>query len=265
MSDGDLKALILLGVDPVRDHAEPKLAAAGLEAADFIVAMDHFVNDSVAYADVVLPVDGFAEVEGTVTNIEGRVQKVNRLVPSPGQTRPSWSALDDLARRMGGTLGATSAAAIGKEIADVAPAYHGVTWDALDWGNGREGLLLPLAEGEQPLEYIPVDGNLSSVDARFGLHFGRVLYDDGVRVRMSPSLAPLAPDAAVYMNAAEVAALGVEPGAIVIVEGDSGTAELPVVVDNSLGNGSVYVPANLAATRALGSSVAVAIEPGGEA
>ncbi len=264
LNDGELKALVLLGVDPVRDHSEPKLAAAGLESASFIVAMDHFINDSVACADVVLPVEGFAEVEGTVTNIEGRVQKVNRLVPGPGQTRAAWSVLDDLARRMGGILGATSAAAICNEIASVAPAYRGVTWDALDWGDGREGLLLPLAEGEQPLEYIPVDGNLASVGARFGLHLGRVLYDDGVRVRMSSSLAPLAPDAAVYVNAAELAALAVEPGTTVTVEGDSGTAELPVAVDNSLGNGSVYVPANLAATRALGASVAVVIEPGGE-
>ncbi len=265
LRDGDLSALVMVGTDPVRDHGESELAAAGIAAADFVVAFDHFVTDSSSLADVILPVSGFAEVEGTVTNIEGRVQKVNRLVPNPGQTRETWSILDDLARRMGGDLGATSAAAISKEIATVAPAYHGVTWDALDWGDGREGLLLPLEDGIQSLEYIPVDGNLSSVAARFGLHLGRVLYDDGVKVRMSPSLAPLAPTAAVYLNAAEVKALGVEPGATVVVEGDAGSVELPVAVDNSLGNGSVYVPANLPATRALGASIAVAISGGGKA
>ncbi len=265
LRDGDLRALIMLGIDPVRDHAEPELAVAGLAAADFIVAFDHFRNDSTDHADVVFPVEGFAEVEGTVTNIEGRVQKVNRIVPGPGQTRAAWSVLDDLARRMGGDLGATSAATIAKEIAKVAPAYHGVTWDSLDWGDGRDGLLLPLETGVQHLEYIPVDGNLTPVSARFGLHLGRVLYDDGVRVRMSPSLTALAPEAALYLNAAEVAALGVQPGATVVVEGDAGSAELPVAIDNSLGNGTAYVPANLTATRALGASVAVAISPGGEA
>jgi len=263
LRDGDLRALIMLGTDPVRDHAEPELAVSGLEAADFVVAIDQFVNDSVAHADVVFPVAGFAEVEGTVTNIEGRVQKVNRLVAAPGQTRETWSVLDELASRMGGNLEATSAEAISKEIVTVAPAYHGVTWDSLDWGEGREGLVLPLAEGEQPLEYIPVDGNLSPINARFGLHLGRVLYDDGVRVRMSPSLAPLAPEAAVYLNAAEVTALGFTPGQRILVEGDAGSAELPLAIDNSLGNGTAYVPANLAATRTLGGSVAVAIAPGG--
>ncbi len=264
LRDGDLRGLILLGTDPVRDHIEPELATGAISGAEFVVAIDHFINDSVELADVVLPAEGFAEVEGTVTNLEGRVQKVNRLVPGPGQTRPAWSIFDDLARRMGGELGATSAAAIAKEITKVAPAYHGVTWDALDWGDGREGLLLPLAEGVQHLEYIPVDGNLEPVDARFGLHLGRVLYDDGVRVRMSPSLAALVPEANLYLNAAEIEALGAEPGDLMVVEGDDGRVELPVAVDNSLGRGSAYVPANLAATTALGSSVAVSITSGGE-
>ncbi|MCP4309218.1 MAG: NADH-quinone oxidoreductase subunit NuoG [bacterium] len=263
LRDNDLQALVMIGTDPVRDHPEPDLARAGLESADFVVAFDHFLNDSVALADVVFPVEGFAEVEGTVTNLEGRVQKVNRLVPGPGQTKPTWSALDDLARRMGGDLGATSVAALSKEIATVAPVYHGVGWDALDWGEGREGLVLPVEDGIQHLEYIPVDGNLSAVEARFGLHLGRVLYDDGVRTRMSPSLAALAPTAQVYLNAAEIAGLGLNPGDEAFVESESGSVTLPIAVDNSLGSGAVYVAANLAETRSLGAAVTVVVSAGG--
>jgi NADH-quinone oxidoreductase subunit G len=263
LRDGELTALLLLGSDPIRDHPEPELASAALDAAELVVAFDHFLTDSSRLADVVFPVAGFAEVEGTVTNIEGRVQKVNRLVPGPGQTRPAWSALDDLARRMGGDLGAVSAAALAKEIATVAPAYHGVDWDTLDWGAGREGLVLPIEEGVQHLEYIPVDAGLAASHARYGLHLGRVLYDDGVRTRMSPSLAALAPDAYVYVNAADAAELGLTVGATVMVESEYGNAELAVAIDNSLGSGTVYVPANLEATKTLGASIAVVISVGG--
>ena len=94
----------MLGSDPVRDHPDPGLAADALARAGFIVALDIFASDSVAYADVVLPVEGFGEAEGTVTNLEGRVQKVNRIVPGPGQSRAAWSVLDDLSRRMGVSL-----------------------------------------------------------------------------------------------------------------------------------------------------------------
>ena len=259
LRDGELNALVMLGADPVRDHPEPQLAAAALERADLVVAFDNFLNDSCRLADVVFPVEGFSEVEGTVTNIECRVQKVNRLVPGPGQTRPAWSALDDLARRMGGDLGAPSAAALAKEIAKVAPAYHGIDWDTLDWGSGREGLVLPIEDGEQPLQYIPVDGGVPEVKARFGLHLGRVLYDDGVRIRMSPSLAALAPEGAAYLNPEDVVELGLEVGDTVTVESEYGSADLPVRVDTSLGRGTVYVPANLASTRSLGGAVAVVL------
>jgi predicted molibdopterin-dependent oxidoreductase YjgC len=262
LRDGDLGAVLLLGSDPVRDHSEPELAAAGLDAAEFIVAFDHFVTDSSKLADVIFPVEGFAETEGTVTNIEGRVQKVNRLVPGPGQTRPAWSVLDDLARRMGGELGAASAAMLAKEIATVAPAYHGITWDTLDWGAGREGLVLPVEEGVQHLEYIPVDGRLTAVNARYGLHLARVLYDDGVRTRMSPSLAALTPSAHVYLNGDDAQELGVGPEVVIGVESEYGSAQLPVAIDNSLGSGTVYVPANLEATRGLGAAVAVVLTAG---
>jgi NADH-quinone oxidoreductase subunit G len=264
LRDGELRALVMLGTDPVRDHPEPALARAGLEAADFLVAMDMFLTDSSSLADVVLPVEGFGEVEGTVTNIEGRVQKVNRLVPGPGQTRSAWSLLDDLAQRMEGNLGATSAAAIAKEIATVAPAYHGVSWDTLDWGEGREGLLLPVEEGEQPLQYIPVAGKLDSVKSRFGLHLARVMYDDGVKVRKSPSLAALIPPAAVYLCGSDLESLGVASGSPVTVAGEGGSVTLPAMLDDSLGAGTVYVPANLGETAELSATVTVTVTPGGE-
>jgi NADH-quinone oxidoreductase subunit G len=256
---GELNALIMVGTDPVRDYKDPQLARDALESAEFVVALDHFLNDSSSLADVVLPVEGFGEVEGTVTNIEGRVQKVNRLVPGPGQTRPVWSVLDDLARRLDGDLGATSAPNLAKEIERVAPSYHGVTWDTLDWGAGREGLLLPIDEGTQHLEYIPVDDGLAADSSRHGLHLGRVLYDDGVRVRMSPSLAALAPESKVFLNAADATDLGLVADDLVNVAGAYGSVELPLALDNSLGRGTVYIPANLAATRNLGAAAAVTL------
>ena len=252
----------MLGTDPVRDHPAPQLAREALENAELVVALDHYLTDSSRLADVVFPVEGFAEVEGTVTNIEGRVQKVNRLVPGPGQTRAAWSVLDDLGRRMGGDLAAPSAATLAKEIERVAPAYHGVTWDVLDWGAGREGVVLPIDTGVQHLEYIPVDPNLKATSAKYSLHSGRVLHDDGVRTRMSPSLAALVAEPALYLNPEDATKLGLAAGDTASIEGENGTGTLPVAIDRSLGRGTVYVPANLAATAELGASVAVVITAG---
>ncbi len=123
-------------------------------------------------------------------------------------------------------------------------------------------MLLPLDAGEQRLEYIPVGGNLKSVPARFGLHLARIMYDDGVKVRKSPSLAALIPEAMAYLSEAEVESLGVEPGAMVTVAGESGSVTLPLAVDNSLGEGTVYIPANLSKTSSLGAAVSVSDHSG---
>ena len=261
LAAGELKALVMLGVDPLRDFPRPRIARAALETAEFVVAFDLFLNHSSRLADVVLPVAGFAEVEGTVTNLEGRVQKVNRLTPRPGQARPVWSVLEDLARRMGGELGALSAEAVSKEIAAVAPAYRGVTWDLLDWGEGREGVVVPLAEGEQVLTYEAVDAGLRATTSRMTLHLGRVLYDDGVMTRMSPAVAGLMPDARVYLHPRDAGSLAVGPGQRAEVAGDEGTVTLDVAIDPTLAVGTVYVPFNLPATADLGTSDAVKITP----
>ena len=260
LRDGTVKALVLYGADPLRDHPDPELAAAALDRAELIVALDLFESDSVARADVVFPVEAFSETEGTATNIEGRVQKVNRLLPGPGQTRQAWSVLDELARRMGAQLGATTSEALMKEIVTVAPAYRGLSWDLLDWGEGREGVVVPSADGVQPLVYVPVDTGLRATGGRFALHSGPVLYDDGVRVRMSPSLARLAPEPFVALHPRDAAALAVTEGHVVRVVAPGGEAALPVRIDPSLAEGAAYVPANLAGTAALGSPATVSIE-----
>ena len=82
---------------------------------------------------------------------------------------------------------------------------------------------------------------------------------------MSPSLARLVPDAAIYLSGAEAESLGVEPGTLVTVASDEGEVTLPLAIDNSLGEGTVYVPANLEETVALGASVSVTVTAGGEA
>ncbi|MDQ3782753.1 MAG: NADH-quinone oxidoreductase subunit NuoG [Actinomycetota bacterium] len=261
LAAGELDVLLLHGADPVRDHPNPPLVHAALDAARFIVAFDQFISDTSHAADVVFPVEGFAESEGTVTNLEGRVQKVNRLLAGPGQTRATWAVLDDLAAAMGVALSAGSAEAIAKEMTATAPAYRGISWDLLDWGEGRSGVVVPTADGEQRLVHHPVDHGLIAGGERFALHLGRVLYDDGVRTRTAPPLAALVPQPFVAMGSRDASAMACGAGDLVTVEGEYGSITVPVVIDQTLAPGAVYVPANLEGTAALGAPASVRITP----
>ncbi len=148
----------------------------------------------------------------------------------------------------------------------VAPAYAGVTWDGLTWGPGREGIVLPGPDGTQPLTVTPIDPGLSVTSGHLALHSARVLYDDGVIVRHSTGISGLAPHGAAYLHPRDASLLAVVDGDEVVVHGD-GDVQLPVVIDPTLEEGTVYVPFNLAATAALGAVPTVRVDAvrGGDA
>jgi len=256
LAAGDLKALVMVGADPVRDVPNGALAAEALDNAEFVVALDLFLTDSSSRADVVLPAEAFAEKEGTTTNLEGRVQKVARVVAGPGQTQPDWSILEEIAFRLGASMGFRSAESVAVEIAEVAPAYAGVTWSALAFG---DGVMVPRSGADQPLSYTPVDHALESVSAPLVLHLARTLYDDGVEMRRSLSLHHLAPGASAHLHPLDAATLGITTGDKVTVETTSCTVAMPAILDPSLVQGVVYVPFNQPGMPALGDQLAVTV------
>ncbi|MEX2623676.1 MAG: NADH-quinone oxidoreductase subunit NuoG [Acidimicrobiia bacterium] len=259
LEGGAISGLLLVGADPVRDVPDGSLARRALEAAGFVVAIDTFLTDSSRLADVVFPAEGFAEKEGSVTNLEGRVQKVNRVVPGPGQSRPDWSILDDLSTLMGKPLNLASAEAIAKEIATVAVAYQGVTWDVLEW-EGNDGVVVPLPEARQPLNFIPADAPGRSAAGEIVLHYARTMFDDGVIMRHSSSLAPLAPGAAAHLHPDDARLMTVREGDDVEVETEAGSATLSVRLDQSLGHGVVYIPFNQPGVPSFGSDPRVTVK-----
>ncbi|MGY6502674.1 MAG: NADH-quinone oxidoreductase subunit NuoG [Acidimicrobiales bacterium] len=147
-ADGHIDTLVLLGADPLADFPDADLAARALAGARTVIALDRFVTDSVAKADVVLPVAGFAECDGTTTNLEGRVSRVAKRVTAPGTARTDWTIAVDLADRLGMDLGFESVEEIWAEIESVSPAHSGITRAVLDQPGNADGVLAPPAAAE---------------------------------------------------------------------------------------------------------------------
>jgi NADH-quinone oxidoreductase subunit G len=257
VTDGTIKAIILVGADPVRDSPDPAAAEAGLAAAEFVVAFDSFVTDSSRLADIILPAAMWSEVDGTVTNLEGRVQTVTAALPPRGQARSMTDALNDVATAMGSDLTAFDIVAVSKEIESVAPCYAGVTRDSLIFTTDGTGVVVPTPGAKQPLGYIPTDQAVPVVTDRFTLHLAHSLYDDGVTTRHSPSIAGLVPDVVARLNPRDASLLAVQNGSVVVI-GD--VLELPARIDPSVAQGSVVLPFNQAATKGLPAVAAVSVE-----
>jgi NADH-quinone oxidoreductase subunit G len=141
---GRLDVLVLLGADPLTDFPDLDLATRGLAGARTVIAVDRFLTGSAAQADVVLAAAGFAEVDGTHTNLEGRVSTVVRKITPPGTARPDWMIAAELARLLGTDLGLESKEQILTEVAVVAPAYAGLTPEVVTVDCAHDGVVVPL-------------------------------------------------------------------------------------------------------------------------
>ena len=126
---GELDAVILADVDPVRDFDDPEGWKRALSAAKFTLDISMLPGDSGRAANVHLPAESHAEKEGTLTHPDGRLQRVRPSVPRPGAVRPVWQALSELSGRLGADPGAGTAGEVFDLIAAEVPFYAGITVD----------------------------------------------------------------------------------------------------------------------------------------
>ncbi len=114
--------------DPDRNHCQK-----ALERLDHLVVMDIFLTETAALADVVLPAAAWAETDGVCVNTERRVQRLRQAVPPPGEARPDWWIVSEMARRMG-TPGFDFASAkdVFNELCNLSPIYAGLDWDRIE-------------------------------------------------------------------------------------------------------------------------------------
>ncbi len=141
---GQVRALFLLGADPLSDFPDRSLARRALEAVELVVSVEAHPNASSEHVDVVLPAAAPSERAGTTTNCEGRLSPVGQKVVAPGLAWPDWAIAVELAAALGADLGFASPADIVAERARLAPLFAGVTSAVLAGTVGRMGALLPL-------------------------------------------------------------------------------------------------------------------------
>ncbi|WP_372124746.1 molybdopterin oxidoreductase family protein [Vibrio pomeroyi] len=102
MNDGKIKAVWIMATNPVVSLPDSEKIKTALEKCPFVVVSDCIVDtETTRLADVVLPAQGWSEKSGTVTNSERRISRQRRVLPSPGEAKPDWWILKEVAQRMG--------------------------------------------------------------------------------------------------------------------------------------------------------------------
>jgi len=237
--EGRVKALFVLGENPMMTDPDSNHVRKCLESLDFLVVQDIFLSETAELADVVLPGAPFAEKDGTFTNTERRVQRVRKAIEPPGNARADWEIICDLARRLAKRFGLEGDRApftgweyahpseIMAEIAALTPIYGGMSYERID----QVGLQWPCTSPDHPGTPILHVGKFSRGLGKFNavewappaeepdkeyplvLTTGRVLHHwHGGGMTRRTDLELLYPEALVEIHPRDATPLGVENG-----------------------------------------------------
>lgn len=236
---GNLKALYVMGENPLRSLPQPEKVRRALEKLDLLVVQDILRTETAELADVLLPGAAFSEKAGSFTNLEGRVQSFTPVVKPPDNARADWEILDLLAARMTSAKPYGSFAAIEREISASVPSYEAGQCDEKEPAPDLEvdGPLffgsVSLA-GEDPRDpKLPFTAVLKTV--RF--HLG-----GGTRTSRSARLRQHSGDGKVALAAHDAAQLGLQDGDAVRIVSKHGQIRRQIRLDNEISPGLLFVP-----------------------
>ena len=248
MARGDLRALYVIGENPLQSEADQHHARHLLEGLDFLVVQDLFLTKTAGLADVVLPASAaWCESEGTVTNSERRVQRVRKAIDAPAGCRDDVAILFDLARRLGHDWGRPDAETIWNEVRGLSPMHAGMSYARLE---KHGGLQWPCYDDEHPGElflhsrlwerpvrgprvaFVPVehDPPVDKLDDEFPLRLttGRRLEEYNTGVQTSGYHSPLRRGESLEVSPEDADRYGLREGEVVRVRSRRGAVEVPI-------------------------------------
>jgi len=256
--------LYVVGGDPMMVIPDVNNVKKALEKASFLVVQDIFLTEIAKLAHVVLPAATWVEREATHTWIDRRVQKIDKVVDPPGEAKPDWWIICQLAKRIGykDKFSFTSAGEIFEEIRSCVPQYKGITYERLKKTVG--GIHWPCPSEDHPgtptmflqkfntpdglghfqvVEYKP-PAEVPDEEYPYFLTTGRSIfhYHTGVMTRRTPKLVDEVPRGFVEVNPEDATKAGVKDKDVVTLRTRRGSIEAEARVTDEVPPGLLFVP-----------------------
>ncbi len=263
---GVIKGYYIMGENPMMSEPDLLHARHIMESLEFVLYQDIFMNETGEYADVILPAASFAEKDGTFTNSDRRVQLIRPGIISPGEARPDWIIIQDLASRVEEKLEVKTSigfifenpSQIWDEMAELTPPFQGISHERIQKEDGvhwpcptpdHPGTPYLFAESFPrgkgaltPLAYRP---SLELPDDEYPLILstGRVLYHwhGGTMTRRS-KLDDIYPEALVEIHPSDAEKIGIITGDWVKMRSRRGEIEVKTLVTERSAVGMVFLP-----------------------
>ena len=284
--EGGVRSLLVLGSNVVVSAPNALHVESRLRSLDFLVVSDFFLSETAEMADVVLPSAQWAEEEGTMTNLEGRVIRRRRAFEPPDGVRDDMQVLCELAERLGkGQYFRYENAEevfdeLGRASAGGPADYSGISYEKIEasdgvfWpcpGEGHPGTPRMFKErfatpsGRATFNAVQHQQPADPPDSMFPLYLttGRLLaqYQSGTQTRRVPELAGMAPEAAVEVHPTTARLYRLLHGGMARISTRRGDADFRVQVTANIREDTLFVPFHWGGMRAANRLTSAALDP----
>lgn len=254
---GELKALYLIGEDPLVSYPDRALVEAALDKT-FLIVQDIFLSASAERADVVFPAASFAEKEGTFTNAERRIQRLRAGIKSPGEAKTDYAILQLVLKELGAASPASPAEAFAR-LGSENDAYQGIVFDQIGpqgtvWGGEN---LVPLKK-----QLVAVAGS-GAPEGQYQLLVGSALYHSGTVSVHAKGPMSVVPEAYIELCREDAADLEIADGDKIRLKAANGEIVAKAKVDRRLQKGVLFAPyhfAELQLNRIYTGQAVIAVE-----
>jgi len=249
-NSGAMKAMYIMGENPVYNLPDNAFVKASLEKLEFLVVQDIFMTETAEIADVVLPSLGWAEKEGTYTNLERRIQKLRMAINRQGME--DWRIISEISGEMGIKMPCNSSLDILHEVSMVSPLHAGLTYDEMErgmdlWPYKGEPLRQRLGAGDWPL----ADAWTPSERDKLYLCIERHAFHSGTISRHSTALNSIYQEPYAKINPDIARRFGLKDGECVTVKTEKGHLLLPVKTEKGISDFVVMMTNNFRGKGAM--------------
>ncbi len=246
---GNLKALYIMGENPLRSLPQPERISNALNNLELLIVQDILATETTQLADVVLPGAAFSEKGGSFTNLEGRIQSFEPVVYPPGEAKPDWEIHDLLFAKMGYSKRYSSLKEIRAEISNLVPMYSELRGNGVEtWIKETSNMRLfhPDREGES-VKFSPV---VSTEDETydevypFKAILGSLRYHlgSGTRTGHSDRIKAFGLKGEVEMSSEDNARLNLKEGDKIRISSPYGSISREVTIKKDLSPGLIFIP-----------------------
>jgi len=249
IEQGAIKALYLMGCNPLASFPEPERWEKALEKLEWLAVQDVFHTEAAAKAHYVFPAVTFAEKAGTFTNGERRVQRFEAAIDPFRNALPDWEIIQKLSQHMGYPLSYAHPSQVLKEISFLVPHYNGITYEKLD----RNGIQWPLSDnGDSP--HVPLEklrlafSSFSLPEAedlksgKFWLVTGSAFFHSGTLSTYAQGLNALGERAWVEIHERDAARLGFNEGDTAKISSSQFSISVPLKITSAVPPGTLFIP-----------------------